>query len=69
MYGNVPWVYVLTALIADGGFARQKVIAVATSEEDLKTFFDAWLTHNRHIYGGKVQVDYIPFVSETDDDA
>lgn len=69
MYGNVPWLYVLSALVSVNGFARQKVIAVATKEDDLKEFFQAWLTHNRDIYGGRTQVDYIPFVSETDDDA
>jgi hypothetical protein len=69
MYDSVPWLYVLSAMVSSGGFARQKILAVATSQEDLKEFFDAWLERNRDIYGGRTQVDYIPFVSEMDDDA
>lgn len=67
MYDDVPWLHVLTVLVADGGFAKQKIIAVATTKEDLKVFFEEWLKHNSRIYGGKYQLDYIPFVSETDD--
>jgi hypothetical protein len=69
MNQDVPWLYVLSAVVSSGGFARQKVIAVASDPKDLETFFYAWLERNRDVYGGRTQIDCIPFVSETDDDA
>jgi hypothetical protein len=66
---EVPWVYTLCVLVSDGGFARQKVIAVGTDREDLKDFLDHWIARNRHSYGGKYIIEYVPFVSETTEDA
>lgn len=69
MFGEVPWIYTLSVLVSDGGFARQKLVAAAANKEDLKTFFEVWLDKNRRIYGGKYQIDHIPFISELVDDA
>ena len=64
---DVPWLYVLSVLMSDGGFARWRVVATASTTGDLKDFLELWVERNRHLYGGQYRVEHIPFVSETED--
>lgn len=64
---DVPWLYALTVLVHAGSFAKQKVIAVATTQEELREFLPKWIARNRHEYAGRFAVDYIPFVGEVTD--
>jgi hypothetical protein len=64
---DVPWIYVLSVLISEGGFAKQRVIATAENKDDIKKFLETWVSANRQHYAGRYQIDYVPFVTEVDD--
>jgi hypothetical protein len=61
---DVPWLYVLSVLVASGNFATKQVIAVSAVKEDLGVFLEQWISRNKQSYTGRYSVDFVPFVGD-----